>query len=50
MNKETMVSVPYRGATFLNVKGKSGKYLLYTVSVPYRGATFLNYLGCIVSL
>ena len=33
------VSVPYRGATFLN-----SMYLSYylKVSVPYRGATFLN--------
>ena len=36
-----IVSVPYRGATFLNemfLKVQS----LYHVSVPYRGATFLN--------
>ena len=41
MNKETMVSVPYRGATFLNFLGKIDKFL-EKVSVPYRGATFLN--------
>ena len=36
-----IVSVPYRGATFLN----SASYFLTRadkVSVPYRGATFLN--------
>ena len=36
------VSVPYRGATFLNID----RFLLLRrrlkVSVPYRGATFLN--------
>ena len=35
------VSVPYRGATFLNhVHRTNGKK--NSVSVPYRGATFLN--------
>ena len=35
------VSVPYRGATFLNsVSG--GTIIVILVSVPYRGATFLN--------
>ena len=39
------VSVPYRGATFLNgitYTIHHGK--METVSVPYRGATFLNYI------
>ena len=36
-----IVSVPYRGATFLNwIKGFT--VLTAYVSVPYRGATFLN--------
>ena len=40
--KETRVSVPYRGATFLNnTSGDSIDSVLF-VSVPYRGATFLN--------
>ena len=34
------VSVPYRGATFLNNEGTLELEL--EVSVPYRGATFLN--------
>ena len=38
------VSVPYRGATFLNhVHRTNGKK--NSVSVPYRGATFLNEQG-----
>ena len=36
-----LVSVPYRGATFLNYIWKLGR-ISYRVSVPYRGATFLN--------
>ena len=36
-----MVSVPYRGATFLNTVNGRMKMLII-VSVPYRGATFLN--------
>ena len=37
------VSVPYRGATFLNPGfGSSYSILAIKVSVPYRGATFLN--------
>ena len=37
----SIVSVPYRGATFLNhVHRTNGKK--NSVSVPYRGATFLN--------
>ena len=36
------VSVPYRGATFLNEKQRILATKLGTVSVPYRGATFLN--------
>ena len=35
------VSVPYRGATFLN-RCDSCIDILSIVSVPYRGATFLN--------
>ena len=35
------VSVPYRGATFLNLMFKLSN-LFINVSVPYRGATFLN--------
>ena len=45
MSLYSAVSVPYRGATFLNFKKhfyqKSGN----PVSVPYRGATFLNYIN-----
>ena len=38
-----MVSVPYRGATFLNRWLTSLiKVFVIHVSVPYRGATFLN--------
>ena len=40
--EDYQVSVPYRGATFLNKQLKSTKNFL-KVSVPYRGATFLNY-------
>ena len=37
------VSVPYRGATFLNSYFQLAvQYHTYKVSVPYRGATFLN--------
>ena len=36
------VSVPYRGATFLNQYEDVSKLDGETVSVPYRGATFLN--------
>ena len=36
------VSVPYRGATFLNLNNNVKKILNDMVSVPYRGATFLN--------
>ena len=39
--KHQRVSVPYRGATFLN-KGGEIVDLPHGVSVPYRGATFLN--------
>ena len=39
---QPIVSVPYRGATFLNKQLNSTKNFL-KVSVPYRGATFLNY-------
>ena len=41
---EYTVSVPYRGATFLNIFCKYVKNTDYRVSVPYRGATFLNRL------
>ena len=37
-----IVSVPYRGATFLNTIPDSMLENEGTVSVPYRGATFLN--------
>ena len=40
----THVSVPYRGATFLNIIMTTRKRKLKLVSVPYRGATFLNLL------
>ena len=36
------VSVPYRGATFLNIVTVSIIVVFKIVSVPYRGATFLN--------
>ena len=36
------VSVPYRGATFLNNALMTLGIFLWIVSVPYRGATFLN--------
>ena len=36
------VSVPYRGATFLNGMGGLYPAVYAFVSVPYRGATFLN--------
>ena len=39
---EYTVSVPYRGATFLNILCKYVKNKDYRVSVPYRGDTFLN--------
>ena len=41
-----LVSVPYRGATFLNFSLKNVK-VLNIVSVPYRGATFLNEGHCL---
>ena len=38
-----LVSVPYRGATFLNLMDTFMKGVkVGMVSVPYRGATFLN--------
>ena len=40
-NVETIVSVPYRGATFLNAF-ITHIAIMMMVSVPYRGATFLN--------
>ena len=40
--KPANVSVPYRGATFLNDVEYKEEDLQYSVSVPYRGATFLN--------
>ena len=40
---QAWVSVPYRGATFLNNMASEKLYLIgEKVSVPYRGATFLN--------
>ena len=42
-HRKRIVSVPYRGATFLNGTGSSPSSPLYLVSVPYRGATFLNH-------
>ena len=36
------VSVPYRGATFLNKDLNTSRFGRISVSVPYRGATFLN--------
>ena len=36
------VSVPYRGATFLNLFAEFFLVVPLSVSVPYRGATFLN--------
>ena len=41
MRKIFWVSVPYRGATFLN-RSNNINILHTSVSVPYRGATFLN--------
>ncbi len=39
-----IVSVPYRGATFLNVSEERWEVQeAWDVSVPYRGATFLNF-------
>ena len=40
--KPANVSVPYRGATFLNDVEYKEEDFQYSVSVPYRGATFLN--------
>ena len=37
-----IVSVPYRGATFLNIQFEELAKGYEAVSVPYRGATFLN--------
>ena len=39
---ELIVSVPYRGATFLNSRKGVREMEKDIVSVPYRGATFLN--------
>ena len=41
-SRKVSVSVPYRGATFLNNCMEGDKNDRWTVSVPYRGATFLN--------
>ena len=41
--KTISVSVPYRGATFLNDVRLRGYDKRTEVSVPYRGATFLNH-------
>ena len=43
--KTISVSVPYRGATFLNDVRLRGYDKRTEVSVPYRGATFLNQHG-----
>ena len=40
-----LVSVPYRGATFLNTASVYCSNKSLFVSVPYRGATFLNGTG-----
>ena len=40
-----IVSVPYRGATFLNSSSRKSSVSYSIVSVPYRGATFLNDKG-----
>ena len=42
LDVEHIVSVPYRGATFLNQSKSPIIKSLGKVSVPYRGATFLN--------
>ena len=39
---QLLVSVPYRGATFLNMIPVFYPVQCPVVSVPYRGATFLN--------
>ena len=41
LNRRKPVSVPYRGATFLNCGAHIISKSIF-VSVPYRGATFLN--------
>ena len=38
----SIVSVPYRGAIFLNTESEADEYI-DSVSVPYRGAIFLNF-------
>ena len=40
--KTGLVSVPYRGTTFLNLRRLRSDTNWSKVSVPYRGATFLN--------
>ena len=40
--RSSAVSVPYRGATFLNYNANFNHFCS-VVSVPYRGATFLNF-------
>ena len=43
--QQQRVSVPYRGATFLNDDGETVTLKAsVSVSVPYRGATFLNWI------
>ena len=37
-----VISVPYRGATFLNRNTNYNNRKELVISVPYRGATFLN--------
>ena len=45
MKNGKAVSVPYRGATFLNYDMLGIYRTKIGVSVPYRGATFLNNLS-----
>ena len=50
MYQSRVVSVPYRGATFLNrAKVWFVTVAVKVVSVPYRGATFLNNLRSIAN-
>ena len=45
---DKIVSVPYRGATFLNYNAAVQAAAMANVSVPYRGATFLNDEKCLI--
>ena len=42
VSSEDMVSVPSRGAIFLNNRVAYGRSMFFLVSVPSRGAIFLN--------